>query len=139
MDFNLSCNSRKTETPVDSDIVLFAIFESFNEDILQFVIDCDQASAAYRTLADLYAGPNTAQLSNYSQGLKCLWRKITVYDEVYEKQYEKSSKRSKRTSLVWLTLDHSELADFALSIQAVPSFQISFWESAEVVILNKSF
>jgi hypothetical protein len=36
----------KTETPVDSDLVLFAIFESLNEDILQLVIDCDKASAA---------------------------------------------------------------------------------------------
>ncbi len=59
----------KTETPVDSDLVLFAIFESLNEEILQLVIDCDKASAAYRTLVELYAGTNTAKLSQYLKEL----------------------------------------------------------------------
>jgi hypothetical protein len=57
------------KTPVDTDAVLFALLESLNGEILPLVIDCNSASEAYKTLADLYARTNTVKLSKYLKEL----------------------------------------------------------------------
>ncbi len=59
----------KTKTRVDTDAVLFALVESLNEEILPLVIDCNVASEAYKTLVDLFAGTNTAKVSQYLKEL----------------------------------------------------------------------
>ena len=48
----------KMDTPFDTDAVLFALLESLDEEILDLVIDCEKASAAYKTLVDLHIRRN---------------------------------------------------------------------------------